>query len=622
MLICKGSLRHEALNTQRHHNWTSDTKLRNSKVDFVSAGDLAPTTTLQRENDTETAEALADMSIHTHRQLDTVKATSPPFHYTPAETEDEACETFVIDTAGTDQPIITGLSQPRLRSFSSTPSDSSEEVILFKGRDSAGRGLRRLTPPPSAHQSMLSARIRTIDDRIHADKALLAHMQSGLEQTPERLVAKNKRGDPHENNSNVPIDASDKTVAYSPNGRGSHFGNHKTPEHNGTAGRGLDQLVGHIPSELDSRTERLSALPQALVHGKSELCDIADMEQALIDDYIANMEDDEMEGNSSFMQRPLGLDGADEWVETDSSDAVDSRDNVPRKGGWDREDIEDFDDLSTSDEMFGTVEAILSKRDRPSGLQYLVTWEGMPVDEARWILHTNLCDAAANQLIEQFEAEEKLVAEFFDDDAGDSSGEDSDLDGITGDDSDGHDDEADLLQRAQDRMTDEKIARLLAKQEELGMGSDELLLFDDEADEDDVHTDAMFFQPKRKTRRGIRGPNQATGDFPRASALADAYDGFDIMDFERPSLALPKKSKRRKGKLILDSEVDSELEDSMQLAWEHDRMRKRERKEEREELRALGMLGKKKGKPALTAKYKEGMSLSAINDEIRAFLIG
>lgn len=48
---------------------------------------------------------------------------------------------------------------------------------------------------------------------------------------------------------------------------------------------------------------------------------------------------------------------------------------------------------------------------------------------------------------------------------------------------------------------------------------------------------------------------------------------------------------------------------------------KKERKSEREDLRARGLLGQKDNKPNLKAKYKEGMGIDAVKDEIKGFLI-
>ena len=96
-------------------------------------------------------------------------------------------------------------------------------------------------------------------------------------------------------------------------------------------------------------------------------------------------------------------------------------------------------------------------------------------------------------------------------------------------------------------------------------------------------------------------------------------DGFDVMDFERPSLKT--KPKGRRGNLAFDLS-DSGLEASMQSAWETDRLRKKEKKEEREELRVQGLVGSKNGKSVLKDKYKEGMGFHQVKDEIKNFLMG
>jgi hypothetical protein len=271
----------------------------------------------------------------------------------------------------------------------------------------------------------------------------------------------------------------------------------------------------------------------------------------------------------------------------------------------------------------GDVLAILSKRDRQTGVQYLVVWEDQTVDDARWVPVNTLTSLSALSHIEKFETEEKLVAEFEDNGGDDTSDSDEGVDGVADED---EDNEADFVKKKIVLMSDERIARLLAKQEELGMGSVELMLFDEEADGeegDDSEFPRTSFTPimlpsKRRQPRGV-GSQRAGGDFPPASLLADAYDGFDVMDFDRPSLK--KKPKGRRGKLEFDLS-DSELETSMQMAWDNDRIKKKERKQEREELRAEGLLGSKNGKPDLKQKYKEGMGIHVVKEEIKKFLMG
>ncbi|KAL3426190.1 r3h and g-patch domain-containing protein [Phlyctema vagabunda] len=334
-------------------------------------------------------------------------------------------------------------------------------------------------------------------------------------------------------------------------------------------------------------------------------------------------EDDDNFTLTALNQRDLGATDSEFWQ--DESDTPDETCFKRPLDGWERSDICDFDDMSTSDGILGSVQAILSKRERESGIQYLVVWEDQAVDEARWVPQTSLLVAGATSHIDMFEAEEKLVAELMDDNDGDSENSEDSSASDSKMEEDERDNE-DLLQRKIDRMADEQIARLLAKQEQLGMGSDELLLFDDDAEPDE---DEDIYVPKSKPRQRAsaksaqrtegKGAKRPRGGFPAAAALADAYDGFDVMDFERPSLK--KKSKGRKGRLILDDVSDSELEESMQMAWENDRIKKKERKQEREELRSQGLLGKK-GKVDMKGKYKEGMGVYAVKEEIKSFLMG
>ncbi|GAM83289.1 hypothetical protein ANO11243_012760 [Dothideomycetidae sp. 11243] len=178
-------------------------------------------------------------------------------------------------------------------------------------------------------------------------------------------------------------------------------------------------------------------------------------------------------------------------------------------------------------------------------------------------------------------------------------------------------DEADLRQRQIDALTDEEIARILAKQEDLGMGSDEIILLDD----------AGFGDVSRAQKKAGR----KNGHFPSASVMADVleqdpYGGFDVMDFERPSLRKNTKgNKGRKSVGPLPEELidlsDSDLIDGLQSAWANDREKKAARKAEREELRAQGLLGRKnKFKADLAIKFCDGMSLNDVRSELEEFL--
>nr|POF15278.1 protein sqs1 [Quercus suber] len=198
-------------------------------------------------------------------------------------------------------------------------------------------------------------------------------------------------------------------------------------------------------------------------------------------------------------------------------------------------------------------------------------------------------------------------------------------------------DEEDLRQRRIERMTDEHVAQLYAKQQELGIDSDDIVIEDgtfasDAEDFGDLNAARRGFAhiasssagrpTKRRSRRG-RGELS----FPDASALADTIDqygdaGFDIMDFDRPSLRPTKKGRKGKFPTELEAISDEEMRGNMFDAWENDREKKRVKKAAREQARADGMLGSsgKKGKADLGMKYREGMTMQQIGDELRVFL--
>jgi hypothetical protein len=205
-------------------------------------------------------------------------------------------------------------------------------------------------------------------------------------------------------------------------------------------------------------------------------------------------------------------------------------------------------------------------------------------------------------------------------------------------------DEEDLRQRRQDRMTDEQIARLYAKQQELGIDDDELIIDNGEyvsmsEDIDGIGdvararagfaniSNISFGKPYKDGIR--RRSNRGAGDFsfPDASALADTVEqygenGFDIMDLDRPSLRPTKKG--RKGNLPPELEAlsDEELKEGMRTTWANDRRKKSAKKAEREELRMQGLLGAagRAGKADLSEKYQFGMTKVQIHEELRIFL--
>lgn len=600
-------MRFEALNTQIHEShWAPGQKLRHNKITFVSAGGVEESTTKTNE------EAMADMTLQeglntsvredepvvseksilstilSKQMKDELEEASAIAQLAEEDVEgtvvlemsgDEIMqddaektgeETFIIDTTGA-QPFTTGLPPPRIRSLSPAPSDSSEEVILFGGRDSSGRPLRRASPLRTAKSFQ-----RTITDDVKrtSTKSIPARAANGSKYKKPSIAAVEDE---------------------------------------------KDVVTTVIPEKKAAPTPRGPPRSQK-----------QNLEDDLMADYIENLKKQGLDPSAPYNQRELGGTDDEQWTH----ELEDEEKNIleERNGGWTKSELSDFDNLSTSDGNIGIVEEILSKRDRKSSVQYLVVWEGTSMDEARWVPELSLVDKQAKEMIDKFLVEEQLIAEAFCTDSESDSDEYDDL--LNGpDDDDDIDDDAELimerqLERKIERMSDEQIARLLAKQEELGMGTDSLMLFDGldgdegEVEEEDDEDDWLLSSASRRRPRIKKAPKRAKGEFPSATLTADAYDGFDVMDFERPSISAKKRTKARKGKPIFDIS-DSELERSMADAADLDRMKKSAKRRNREELRAAGLLGKgQPGKPDMKAKYKEGMNINDIKEELKDFLIG
>ncbi|OAA54481.1 Single-stranded nucleic acid binding R3H [Niveomyces insectorum RCEF 264] len=207
-----------------------------------------------------------------------------------------------------------------------------------------------------------------------------------------------------------------------------------------------------------------------------------------------------------------------------------------------------------------------------------------------------------------------------DDDDDDDDDEDEDEDG------DGDEDEdLDATWQLSTEIDDEQLARLLAKQEELGLGSDELVLLDGESAQT-VSTQQPGHsrkQSKRSKRSAALKQKQLSGvadftqgfktrgrSYPSAEAVADAFEHLDMSGWDNHRGGFP---------LELS---DSELEATLKASWQKDRQRKKEKKKAREELRAQGLLGKHANPNDPLVKYPDGIRLDDIKVEFRSFLLG
>ena len=512
---------------------------------------------------------------------------------------------FSIDT--TRSTIQHGIDKVRQKtpSASSVSSGSDEEVIVFTGRrKTQTQGSRKYKPPKlraygdNQSSSQGSAQSNTPD---FADDAIHVVEPDILAQNISRPLT----GSDRQGIRNLGRNSLDPKYLTTP---GLH-------EHQ--RGRGTSKTIAGLQAQEDQ----------------------------ILADYIANMSDegdtprDASEGSPDLSE--LRIDTTDDSNKENHEDADGTTEDVINEllqDGLDcnSTDLHDLDDMSTSAEACLDVSNVLATRVRSSCKQYLVTGEGQSSDDARWIPASSLGYPRAQDCIRQFELrlgnDSPIVTS-----SADTDEEEDDVQAAADlqDDIDDLEDERDLLERKQARMTDERIAQILSKQEELGLGSGELLLFDGEDDEDEgdlpmswsrksALTSNASKAAKRSRRGQTRGKNkhQFGFDFPSATLFADVleqdpYGGFDVMDQERATLR--KKQKGRRGGPVFDLS-DDELEVSLQMAWEKDRSKKKLCKREREELRAQGLLGRQNDGD-VRPKYLEGISFNNIKDELMDFML-
>ena len=627
------SLSEEARNTGRHHSWNSDLKLRNSRVTFISAGtstteDLNPIIQKKKTSD-EANESSFQEECREHARASEIPSTKyavtpegqmsnltlndlESAHLPQAKSEEEADSTserssirrglrhaktrdefFFADLKGAGEPVHTGFAPPIMRrSPSPTRSDSTGELIVFAGRrHSCKKGTQKDT---------FDARPR--DPEEHRN-------QNELKPSGHRSLLATVIDDP--------ISFRIEEVNILPEQRQPSF-SPSDPE----------KVAGHLNGKSRPTATKFGQRRRG-IHGREEPKD-----EGILDDYVTNLCDrgalEAFDESSMLTQRDLGGSDTTEWQDELDSLTMGRVERYPWTNSevWDSADLADFDELSTSNEALDSIEQVLSKRERPSGVQYLIIGAGRTVDDARWFPISSLNIAGAEALIQEFE--DRLDSNHIRN-SSDVSDASLTIDEQVAQDlqEDLHDqeDEKDLEDRRKARMTDEHIARLLSKQEELGLLSSNLMLFDggdvgtdseQEVQFDELWERAMIRQAPSRSKRA----KKSQSNFPSASVFADVINqdpdnGFDVVNQQRPSLR--KRLNGRRGRLLMELS-DSELEQSIQTAWEKDRTKKKKRKQEREELRAQGLLGKK-NRIDLKAKYSEGISMTDVKKEIRQFLL-
>lgn len=516
-------------------------------------------------------------------------------------------EVFVIDTIG-DTTLAHNGPRPQIRSHSPTPSDSSDEVVLFRGRSdhvSVRDESEIVAPQPPSQTDPTQAKVGHVTDTLF--NALSAYEQPPQQDRAVTLIplaqpqsdaslVLAEATQPQPERAIVLADASQEAPRVTKQRPFVPPWPAKEAQHwvHGDGTKGVPSGFTSAPAEVTAEESEMEIdmTPESRRGKKGrrrqnrQLRRLQqDLEDEMVQDYIANMSDAD---NYSISQRPLGGD-EDDWVSSD----------------MDEEGVE------ADDGVDDTIAALLADGD----------------------------DDESSEL--------SIDSDPYDSEDDDEDGDDSDLEAaIALAEREDWEDDADLRERQRDAMTDEEIARILAKQESLGMGGDELFLYDDSGfgDVDDARAGLESFagnvlrgngKPRNRNANGMKkGKGRKSDTFPDASLMADVieqdpYGGFDVMDFDRPSLK--RKAKGRKSAGALPEELldlsDDELLDNLQASWAADRSKKSAKKAEREELRMLGLLGSskkgkkgKKNQPELRQKYLEGITLNQIRDEIRDFL--
>jgi hypothetical protein len=490
-------------------------------------------------------------------------------------------------------------------------SASSEEVVVFRGRGHADTLVKATSPMPVAPTSVTPASVASTPAVLGESATPLLTAATFMDKTSPKLTG------PSSDEQNLPYRgrevAQETVLSFS-----AQDNSEVDSDTNSINDTPFEKRRGGKPIWEGKTTEWTSRSKPGI--GWLPVQDRPDMDQflrgdvdprkAAMDDYMQNMEafglTEDLMASASFSRREMDLDGGshNDWRPDQSQEG---EPEVDVMNGWDSDMLRDLDDISTSSDLEAPVVRILKKRFRAAGLlQYLILYEDRLPDDARWVPASYLKTPTERKLIQDFEndllsrpqpSDSESDSEFAYHEEGEQSDEESD----------------------DDELDDETIARVLQKQEELGLGSEEMLLYaHDEYFRGSSLGVSSFDRPSKRRQHRTDGGSS----FPSAAAMADAldmdpYGAFDIMDTERPSLRPVKKGRRGHLPPELD---DSDLNDQIQAAWGADRAKKRLKKAEREELRKQGLLGRNGKAADLSVKYKDGVDMMGVVEDIRDFM--
>ncbi|KAI4118712.1 MAG: hypothetical protein LQ345_001278 [Seirophora villosa] len=566
--FCKGLawVKDEANNTEGHHSWKSDQRLRYSQISFIGAGGSEPNpSTIPQAKDLESArEASPDVSPP-HSPLASMKikeqdetnpsipcSDQPPGGFSPAVPPGETTlgmkldqhhpgdRIFPLDDTGWPVAVRKDPVPPKLgRSFSPASSDSSEEVIVFQGRGRALQGCLPHGPPAASKPSAIHDEVR------------------------QTLQTKTKYS-----SSNIVPSYSTAMRSASP-----EQAQRSAQKVRNVADSGIALMGPATEPSSDSKILFRKGRRSQRWPNRDTL--FAVKEDEIFADYIEHIQDDE-DLNITLSSPPK--DGSSLGnLSTDNESQVDTDDDATASAASSPPARRSKQDPTATRVLNGEIDLDASIDEDSDDT----------VDDAQ-------IAADLQEHIDEME------------------------------------DERDLLERKQARMTDEHIARLLSKQEEFGLTSKELFLFDgndihEQGESSGEDQDALLFQasvtPKRLRQAGKKRHHRPEVEIRPATLVADMleeqpYGDFDIMDYDRPSLSRILSGRRNASTFEVPGVGH---ENSLQLAWEKDRSKKKIRKKEREELRAQGLLGHN-SQANLKVKYREGISIDEIKGELQEFM--
>lgn len=647
--------------------------------------------TMVTDTDVEISKGTKAMHIHEHTHehveppIAALDGTTDPLPENAAvplskpPTPPQETLSFVIDTEGDPSLSRPAKSKPEVpaRPASPTPSDSSEEVILFHGRNkpkvvddpivsSRNTSIPQQPPKPPVHKQPVQKAPPTQPtpqrqtNEAHVTDELLAALlgDQPARQAPTSTEAHGWGAKPPKWDQQV--QSTDQ--AFTPAPPGSWWKN------KGVARPDLD-LPQAEKSALDAAAPRATKVAFA---GEEEENGAEETIASLQAEWDRTRRQKKQAKRTQQAQQQEDDDGFEDIEEEDDANAANAAKKAlaldlgmktSRRGKRGRKrsnkllrdlqsDQTDDDEAAYNDYM-ENLKAQL-EADEELDIPSIRTAEGGPsmVVNGQAIDEDDVLDQATRQanfdelrmMDTDSESDDDEIGQdiddFEDDDEDASDFDSTDLEEeLEYNEREQWEDEDDLRQRRFDAMDDETLARLWAKQAEMGISDDDLVIddgtgmdvddLDGFGDLDDARAGLASLANSSFGQTSKRSSNKKRGDFnfPNASALADTVDqygdaGFDIMDFDRPSLR-PKRGKKSKMPPELEALSDDELRDEVLGQWSNDRDKKRLKKAEREELRMQGLLGStisKKGKADLSQKYLQGMTIPQVHDELRVFL--